>query len=63
MPKDPFIHKRFIRDIIPAREQARGYFERRNNTKTAIETWREIQSYNIEFVMKRLREPEEKART
>ncbi len=24
---------------------------------TVVETWREIQSYNIEFVMKRLREP------
>jgi hypothetical protein len=24
---------------------------------TVVETWREAQSYNIEFVMKRLREP------
>jgi hypothetical protein len=29
----------------------------RNRRKTTVETWREIQSYNIEFVMKRLRKP------
>jgi len=29
----------------------------RKNDTTVVETWREIQSYNIEFTMKRLREP------
>jgi hypothetical protein len=44
---------------IAARELAREYFERfpKDRYETQVETWREIQSYNIEFVMKRLREP------
>jgi hypothetical protein len=36
----------------------RGYLERspKDGYETVVESWREIQSYNIEFVMKRLRE-------
>jgi hypothetical protein len=59
MPKDPYIREKFTRNIIAAREQAREYFARypKDHYETVVETWREIQSYNIEFVMKRLREP------
>jgi hypothetical protein len=47
------------------RELAREYFERypKDRYETVVESWREIQSFNIEFVIKRLREPVEKART
>jgi hypothetical protein len=46
-------------DIIAARELARECFEHypKDRYETVVETWREVQSYNIEFVMKRLREP------
>jgi hypothetical protein len=42
---------------------ARDYFDRypKDRYETVVESWREIQSFNIEFVMKRLREPVEKA--
>jgi hypothetical protein len=65
MPADPYIREKFTRNIIAAREQAREYFERypKDRYETTVETWREIQSYNIEFVMKRMREPVEKAGT
>jgi hypothetical protein len=59
MPKDPYIREKFTRTLIAARELARDYFERfpKDRYETKVETWREIQSYNIEFVMRRLREP------
>jgi hypothetical protein len=59
MPRDPYIHEKFTRNLIHARELARGYFEKypKDRYQTKVETWREIQSYNIEFVMRRLREP------
>jgi hypothetical protein len=59
MSRDPYIREKFTRDIIAARQQARDYFERfpKDQYETTVETWREIQSYNIEFVLKRLREP------
>jgi hypothetical protein len=67
MPKDPYIREKFTRNIIASREQAREYFKNypKDRYETVVETWREVQSYNIEFVMKRLREPidSEKART
>ena len=57
-PCDPYIREKFTRNLIHARELAREYFERypKDRYETKVETWREIQSYNIEFVMKRLRE-------
>jgi hypothetical protein len=57
--RDPYIREKFTRSIVAARELARGYFERypKDRYETTVETWREIQSYNIEFTMKRLREP------
>jgi hypothetical protein len=51
MPKDPFIREKFTRERTAARKPAREYFE------TEIESWRHLQSHNIEFTMKRLREP------
>jgi hypothetical protein len=42
-----------------ARQVARGYFERfpKDRYQTVVESWRDLQCYNIEFPMKRLREP------
>jgi hypothetical protein len=44
-----------------ARKLAAEYFERfpRERYETVVESWRELQSQNIEFTMKRLREPVE----
>jgi hypothetical protein len=55
------IREKFTRSIVAARELARDYFERypKDRYETTVETWREIQSYNIEFTMKRLREPKQ----
>jgi hypothetical protein len=59
MPADPYIREKFTRNIVAARQLARDYLERypKDRYETTVETWREIQSYNIEFTMKRLREP------
>jgi hypothetical protein len=55
--RDPYIREKFTRNLVFARELAREYFECYPNDlyETKVEIWREIQSYNIEFVMKRLR--------
>jgi hypothetical protein len=50
MPRDPFIREKFTRDLSFARQLAREYFERYP---------KQIQSQNIEFTMKRLREPKQ----
>ena len=57
--RDPYIREKFTRNLIHARELACEYFERypKDRYETKVESWREVQSYNIEFVMKRLREP------
>ena len=61
MTKDPFIREKFTRERTAARKLAARYF--RNFPKerylTEVESWREVQSQNIEFTMKRLREPVE----
>jgi hypothetical protein len=59
MPAEPFVREKFTRTVVAARELARDYFERypKDRYETVVETWQEVQSYNIEFVMKRLREP------
>ena len=51
VPPDPYVREKFTRNIIAAREQAREYFKRypKDRFETVVETWREIQSYNIEF--------------
>jgi hypothetical protein len=59
MPRDPFVREKFTRDLSFARQLAREYFERypKDQYATEVESWRQIQSHNIEFVMKRLQEP------
>jgi hypothetical protein len=59
MPRDPYIREKFTRDLSFARQLAREYFERypKDLFATEVESWRQIQSQNIEFTMKRLREP------
>jgi hypothetical protein len=52
--RDPYIREKFTRNLVFARELAREYLERYPNDlyETKVAAWREIQSYNIEFVMK-----------
>jgi hypothetical protein len=59
MPRDPYIREKFTRDLSFARQLAREYFQRfpKDQYATEVENWRQIQSQNIEFTMKRLREP------
>jgi hypothetical protein len=58
MPRDPHIREKFTRDLSFARQLAREYFERypKDRYETEVESWRHIQSHNIEFVMTRLRQ-------
>ena len=57
MPKGPFIRQKFTRLRQAAKKLAAEYFERfpKDRYQTEIESWRHLQSDNIEFVMKRLR--------
>jgi len=59
MPRDPYIREKFTRDLSFARQLAREYVQRypKDRYETEVESWRRIQSQNIEFTMKRLREP------
>ncbi len=59
MPKDPFIREKFTRERTTARKLAAQYFEKfpKDRYQTEVESWRHRQSQNIEFTMKRLREP------
>jgi len=52
---------KFTRDLSDARKIAREYFRQypKNVYDSEVECWREIQSGNIEFTMKRLREPKQ----
>jgi len=63
MLRDPFIREKFTKERkrTAARKHAKEYFERfpKDRYQTEIESWRELQSQNIEFTMKRLREPVE----
>ena len=60
---DPFIREKFTRERSAARKLAREYFERypKDRYQTEVESWLNLQSSNIEFVMKRLRDPIEDA--
>jgi hypothetical protein len=60
VPPDPYVREKFTRNLIHARQLAREYFEQypKDRYETKVET--EIQSHNIEFTMKRLREPRAK---
>jgi hypothetical protein len=57
--KDPFIRVKFTKEQSFARQLAKEYFEKypKNRYQTEVESWRKLQSDNIEFTMKRLREP------
>jgi hypothetical protein len=59
MPKDPFIREKFTKERTAARNFANDYFVRyaKDRYQTEVESWRLLQSANIEFTMKRLREP------
>ena len=59
MPKDPFIREKFTKERTAARKLAAEYFQRfpKPVYRTEVESWRNLQSANIEFTMKRLREP------
>jgi hypothetical protein len=59
MTKDPFIREKFTRERSAARKVAQEYFERypKDRYQTEVESWRNLQSANIEFTMKRLRDP------
>jgi hypothetical protein len=55
MPRDAYIRDKFTRKLTTARKVAREYFERypKDRYETEVESWRQIQSQNIEFTMKR----------
>ncbi len=55
------IREKFTRLRIAAKKVAAEYFERfpKDRFQTEVESWRHLQSQNIEFTMKRLREPVE----
>ena len=59
MPRDPFIREKFTKDRNAARKHAAEYFQRfpKEQYQIEVESWRHLQSQNIEFTMKRLREP------
>jgi hypothetical protein len=62
LPRAPYIREKYTLEISHARKVAREYFKRypRDLYETEVESWADIQSYNIEFVMKRLREPRDR---
>ena len=59
MPKDPFIRQKFTRLRQAAKKLAAEYFKRfpKDRYQTEIESWRHLQSDNVGFTLKRLREP------
>ena len=59
MPRDPYIREKFTREQTAARKLATEYFRRfpKDRYQTEVESWRNLQSANIEFTMKRLRDP------
>ena len=61
MPRDPYIREKFTRDLSFARQLAKEYLKRypKDQYETKVESWRQIQSQNIEFTMRRLREPKQ----
>jgi hypothetical protein len=59
MPRDPYIRDKFTREIKTARQVVRESLERipKDRYDAVVERRADIQCYNIEFVMRRLREP------
>ena len=58
-PRDLFIREKFTKERSAARKLAQEYFERypKDRYETVVDSWRNLQSANIEFTMKRLRDP------
>ena len=52
--RDPFVREKFTKERIAARKRAAEYFQRFPKQRYQVENWRELQSQNIEFTMKRL---------
>jgi hypothetical protein len=59
MPADPFIREKFTRAHSVRPEARQGIFREisEGSLPDEVESWRKLQSDNIEFTMKRLREP------
>lgn len=59
MPRDSFIREKYTMERSAARKHAADYFHRypKDKYQTEVESWRHLQSENIEFTLKRLREP------
>ena len=59
MPQGPFVREKFTKERTAAKKLAAEYFQRfpKERFQTVVESWRHLQSQNIEFTMKRLREP------
>jgi hypothetical protein len=57
--QNPFIREKFTREQSFALKLAQEYFEPfpKDRYQTEVESWRALQSPNIEFTLKRLREP------
>src|SRR6266436_6710865 len=63
MPRDPFVREKIHQGAHGRQKAGRGIFRPlpKNRYQTEVESWRHLQSQNIEFTMKRLREPIEGA--
>jgi hypothetical protein len=59
MPRDVFLREKFTKERTAARRFAKDYFEGypKDRHQTEVEAGANLQSANIEFVIKRLREP------
>jgi hypothetical protein len=59
VPRDPFFREKFTKERSAAKKLAAEYFQRfpKERYQTEVESWRHLQSQNIEFTMKRLRVP------
>jgi hypothetical protein len=59
MVDNRFIREKFTKEQSHARQHTKEYFEcyPKDRYQTEVESWRELQSRNIGFTMKRLKEP------
>jgi hypothetical protein len=57
--RDPFVREKFTRERSAARKVVAEHYRRfpKDRYQTQVESWRDLQAANIEFTMKRLREP------
>jgi hypothetical protein len=57
VPRDPFIREKFTRERSAARKLATEYYRLfpKDRYQTEVESWRDLQSPNVEFTMKRRR--------